>query len=244
MQTEMSARAVRVGVAQRPGTEAPCADAWDIQRRDDHVTATVLDGAGHTPDTIRYVQAAAPVVTMLGMQLGGLAGLMTAGQMEAAFDAYVHASAVYASAEPGEPTAIHWIGDCRAYGWNGSELLQYSTDQTMGEYLRRHGGVGVELIEHHDAWARLGLAQASAATCREATIPAEVQLVLLVSDGVSDQVPDMARLVADHTDDPQALADALVAAAQTDDDGYRDDATVVALALPEEWAPPPDGLTR
>ncbi|WP_234313745.1 SpoIIE family protein phosphatase [Streptomyces sp. NBRC 109706] len=220
---------ITVGVAQRPGTEPPCADSWDVQWRGQRVTATVLDGAGHAPDTVRYVQAAAPVITMIGMEHGGLAGLMTAGQMAAAHDTYLHASAVYAAAEPGQPVTIHWIGDCRAYGWDGTELRQYSTDQTMGEYLRRHGGVAVDLIEHHDAWARLGLAQASASTCREATIPPGIPLVLLVSDGVSDHVPDMERVVTEHATDPQALADALVAAAEPDDDGYRDDATVIVL---------------
>ncbi|WP_180985802.1 hypothetical protein [Streptomyces sp. CB02959] len=35
---------------------------------------------------------------------------------------------------------------------------------------------------------RLGLAQAGAATCRQVEIPEEIRLVLLVSDGVSEQV--------------------------------------------------------
>ncbi|WP_234313929.1 SpoIIE family protein phosphatase [Streptomyces sp. NBRC 109706] len=223
--------AIAVRTAQRPGTEPPCADGTHVQRRGGEVTAAVVDGAGHHPDTVQYVQCAAPVITQIGMTLGGLAGLMTAGQMAEAYDHYVHASAVYARAVPGEPTGVHWIGDCRIYGWTG-EQTQWSTDQTMGQYLRRHGGVAVDLVEHHDEWARLGLAQASAATCREAEIPAEVGLVLLVSDGVSDQVPDMARLVAEYADDPQALADALVAAAEQDSEGYRDDATAVVLLRP------------
>ncbi|MFI5774428.1 SpoIIE family protein phosphatase [Streptomyces sp. NPDC051658] len=100
----------------------------------------------------------------------------------------------------------------------------------MGEFLRVHGDVPTHIVEHHDEWALLGLAQASTATCRQAEISQEVRLVLLCSDGVSDQV-DQATwrdLCAAHADDPQALADALVAAA-ADDDGYRDDATVVVL---------------
>lgn len=229
---EWPAGIIRVGMAQRPGTEPPCADGMHVQRRGEDVTAVVVDGAGHHEDTIRYVQCAAPVITQIGMTLGGLAGLMTAGQMEAAYDRYVHASAVYAHAVPGAPTGVHWIGDCRAYGWDGETLTQWSTDQTMGQYLRRHGGVAVDLARHHDEWARLGLAQASAATCREAEIPATVPLVLLVSDGVSGQVPDMPALVAEHADDPQALADALVAAAGPDAEGYRDDATAVVLLRP------------
>jgi serine/threonine protein phosphatase PrpC len=67
--------------------------------------------------------------------------------------------------------------------------------------------------------------------CREAQIPEAVRLVLLLSDGVSDQVGHarMEALCRVHAADPQALADAL-AAAEADDEGYRDDATVIALA--------------
>ncbi|MEV7871651.1 SpoIIE family protein phosphatase [Streptomyces sp. NPDC088124] len=87
------------------------------------------------------------------------------------------------------------------------------------------------IVDHHDAWARLGLAQASAATCREAQLPEEVCLVLLCSDGVSDQVDQATwrELCTTHAEDPQALADALVAAATANEKGYRDDATVVVL---------------
>ncbi|MFE2970537.1 SpoIIE family protein phosphatase [Streptomyces sp. NPDC059340] len=84
----------------------------------------------------------------------------------------------------------------------------------------------------HDNWSRLGVAQASSATCRQVQIPVEdAALVLLVSDGVSDQVPPevFARLCREHAADPQLLADTLVAAAGEDESGYRDDATVVVL---------------
>ncbi|MDX3694893.1 SpoIIE family protein phosphatase [Streptomyces europaeiscabiei] len=101
----------------------------------------------------------------------------------------------------------------------------------MGQYLRRNG-VAAELAEHHDNWSRTGLAQAGAAMCRETQIPESVRLVLLVSDGVSDQVGHelMETLCREHESDPQALADALTAAAEANEEGYRDDATVIAMA--------------
>ncbi|GAA3283774.1 hypothetical protein GCM10010493_75240 [Streptomyces lavendulae subsp. grasserius] len=63
---------------------------------------------------------------------------------------------------------------------------------------------------------------------------AEVRLVLLVSDGVSDQVDleTWTTLCRSHPDDPQALADALVAAVVADCERYRDDCTVIALLRP------------
>jgi serine/threonine protein phosphatase PrpC len=133
--------------------------------------------------------------------------------------------------EPGQPTAIHWIGDCRVYAWDGTGLTQWTTDQPTGQYLRRNG-VAVELAEHHVNWSRTGLAQAGAFMCRETQIPESVRLVLLVSDGVSYQVGHelMEALRWEHESDPQALAEALTAAAESDEEGYRDDATVIALA--------------
>lgn len=222
---------ITVGTARRPGTEPPCADGYDVQRRGNRVCAAVVDGAGHDAAVVRYAHVTPPVITHIGMTMGGLAALTTAGQMAHAYDVPPHASAVYARMEPGQLTTIHWIGDCRAYGWEGTVLTQWSTDQTMGQYLRRNG-VAVELAEHHDNWSRTGLAQAGAAMCREVQIPETVHLVLIVSDGVSDQVGHerMEALCRAHAADPQALADALAAAAEADAKGYRDDATVIVMA--------------
>ncbi|MFI5987724.1 SpoIIE family protein phosphatase [Streptomyces sp. NPDC051555] len=228
---ERAVDSVVVGVAQRPGTEPPCADGHDVQRRGSKVCAAVVDGAGHHENVVRYSSVAPAVMTHIGMTLGGLAGLITAGQMAHAYDTPPHASAVYACMEPGWPTAVHWLGDARAYGFDGTALVQWSTDATMGNWLRRNGGVPVEIAEHHDNWSRLGLSQAGPATCRQVEIPENIKLILLVSDGISDQVDaqTMETLCRRHEADPQALADALVAAVKEDGDGYRDDATVIAM---------------
>lgn len=59
-----------------------------------------------------------------------------------------------------------------------------------------------------------------------------------MSDGVHDQVPHgaMESLALRYEDDPQALSEALVAAAATGADGVRDDAA--------ENGRGPDGLAR
>lgn len=239
---------IAVGVAQRPGTEsdAPegsgleslCADGAHVHRRDNRVCAAVVDGAGHALDTVDFATCAPSIITLMGMAMGGLVGLTTAGRMIDAYNIPPHVSAIYASMEPGRATSIHWIGDCRAYGWDGHKLKLWSTDQTMGQWLRWNGGVPVEIAETQDNWARLGLGQATEMTCRQLEIPEDVPLVLLVTDGISDQVPEeaFADLCRVHADAPQALADALVAAADDgEEDGkvYRDDATVVVLRRPE-----------
>ncbi|MFD7514075.1 hypothetical protein ACFV85_04620 [Streptomyces niveus] len=230
---------IRTGLATRGGTESPCADGAHIHRRGERVCAAVVDGAGHREDVVDLAGRAPSVITLMGMAMGGLVGLTTAGRLTDAYDRPPHMSAVYASMEPGHPTGIHWIGDCRAYGWDGTALTQWSTDQTMGQWLRWNGGVPIEIAQTQDNWARLGLAQATELTCRQVEIPEDVPMVLLVSDGISDQVnPDTWHaLCREHSEDPQALADALVTAAQGEEDDsgelYRDDATaIVLLRLP------------
>lgn len=236
VETTVSSETVTVGVAGRPGTEPPCADGAHAHRRGERVCAAVVDGAGHHEEVCDFARHAPSTITLMGMAMGGLVGLTTAGRMADAYDRPPHMSAIVASMEPGRPTSVHWIGDCRAYGWDGSTLTLWSTDQTMGEWLRWNGDKTIEIVptevaETQDNWARLGLAQATEMTCRQLEIPEEVPLVLLVSDGISDQVDQETAegLCREHGSDPQALADALAAAAQTDDDGYRDDATAVVL---------------
>lgn len=235
---------VTVGAAQRPGTKSPCADAYGVVRTGPRVTATVVDGAGHEPETVRFVQAAAETITLLGPDVGGLAALVTAGRMARAFpEPRPHASALCVRTLPGLPVLVHWIGDCSVHGWDGAELLPYSTPQTWGEYLRTYGKVPVEIGARYDDWPRFGLAQAMETTCREAEIPEGVRLVMLCTDGVSGQVdPALWRqLCAEHENDPQALADALVAAAAPDAEDYRDDATVVVLRITSDPATQPSG---
>ncbi|MFL4497466.1 hypothetical protein ACJ6WD_40450 [Streptomyces sp. VTCC 41912] len=235
---------VSVGVAQRAGTEPPCADGAHVHRRGKRVCAAVVDGAGHHEEVVDLARHAPSTIALMGMSMGGLVGLTTAARLADAYDCPPHMSAIVASMEPGWPTSVHWIGDCRAYGWDGEKLTLWSTDQTMGEWLRWNGGKTIELVpievaETQDNWARLGLAQATEVTCRQLQIPEDVPLVLLVSDGISDQVDleTAEALCREHIDAPQALADAFVAAAEGEDDPetgelYRDDATVVVLRRP------------
>lgn len=51
-----------------------------------------------------------------------------------------------------------------------------------------------------------------------------------------DQVPheELVALVCEHQGDLQALADAIVSAAREDEDGYRDDATVLVDRIPRQ----------
>jgi PPM family protein phosphatase len=43
---------------------------------------------------------------------------------------------------------IAWVGDVRAYGWDGRQLVQLTTDQTVAEYFRAHDAIPSPRMEH------------------------------------------------------------------------------------------------
>ncbi|MEU1813515.1 PP2C family protein-serine/threonine phosphatase [Micromonospora aurantiaca (nom. illeg.)] len=234
-----------VGVASRRGTRDHNADAAHAYRGDDGtVTATVIDGTGNSAELAELAELAevtdamAIVVTRVGYRRGGLAALITASDLiHEAYDA----AAVTVQADPDGGVHTHWIGDCRAWWWTGAELRQLSTDHTMGQLLRVSGGESAARVAAtHDHWLRLGISGATPATVAEVTgldvnrpTLGVGQLVLLTSDGVHDQIEHdvLVELVRAHAAVPQSLADALVATARPDHQGYRDDATAVVVAM-------------
>lgn len=226
---------VTIGLSTRPGTAGPSGDAAVVHTLADQTTAAaVVDGIGHSERVSSVARVLAEVAARVTARRGALAGLLSAGELVADPGAEEEpepdAVAVAAVTVPGDDTTrIAWVGDARAWGWDGTRLHQYSTDQTMGQFLRVHGDVPAEIAEHHDAWVRASLATAVVATVREAEIPD--RLVLLTTDGIHDTVghAEFEALVRAHEDHPQALTDALTAAAREGRNGERDDATAIAL---------------
>jgi serine/threonine protein phosphatase PrpC len=220
---------ITVAKASREGTLTPNADAAYVHRLGAVTAAAIVDGTGHDPDVVAYAHLAAEVIARISARRGGLAGLLTAAELIAGQESPPSGVAVVALVEPGYDAEIHWIGDCRAYGWNGTALTQYSTDQTMGQWLRIHG-VPVDIAEQHNDWIRTDLATATAGTARQVGI-ADADLILLTSDGVHDYLTHstLTSLIHEHQHAPQALANALVAAVQPDNTGHRDDATAIVI---------------
>ncbi|GAA3384538.1 hypothetical protein GCM10017750_59380 [Streptomyces racemochromogenes] len=227
---------IRAAKASRRGVRDHNADAAAIHLVPDTavVGAAVVDGIGSNPEVARFADIAAEVAARVGARKTATLGILAAAELvgaPAAASISPDGVAVVAIAEPGSDTSIAWTGDARVYGWDGAVLRQRSTDHTVGQYLRINGGVAIELAEAHDNWIRATLGRSSIATVHFAEV--EDQLVLLTSDGVHDTLghEQLQKLVEAHADDPQALADALVAAVEADGDGYRDDATAVVLLV-------------
>ncbi|MFD8964407.1 hypothetical protein ACFV0C_05270 [Streptomyces sp. NPDC059568] len=224
---------ILTGTATREGTALDNADAARVYvLADGTVGAAVIDGIGHGPHTSATVPLLAGTAARISARRGPLAGLLTASELIADAGAdgeEADAVAVAARVRPDDGVlVVTWTGDARAYGWDGTTLSLYTDDHTVGAQLRANG-VALEIARKHDNWLRTSLARASIGTVYTAGI--KDPLVILTSDGVHDQVSHdaMTTLVSAHRDDPQALADALVAAAQPDETGYRDDATAIVI---------------
>ncbi|MER7930507.1 SpoIIE family protein phosphatase [Streptomyces sp. NPDC096057] len=229
---------ITTGYASREGTAEDNADAARVCRlADGTVGAAVIDGIGHGPRTSATAPLLAEVAARISARRGPIAGLLTAAELIAdpgADDGEADAVAVAIRARPDdEVVVVNWTGDCRAYGWNGDRLELYTDDHTVGAQLRANG-VALEIAREHDNWLRTSLARATVGTVYTAGI--RDQLVILTSDGVHDQVARdvLEALVREHETEPQALADALVAAAEATDAGYRDDATAVVLRTTDD----------
>ncbi len=224
---------IATGLASRRGTRTHNADAAAVHRHGDRTAAALVDGIGSTAEIAATSLLLAEVAARVAVHRGTLAGLLAAAEL-IADPGDGDAVAVVALVEPGEPTTVAWVGDCRAYGWDGAELRQYTTDHTVGQQLRVNG-VPVEVAEAHDNWIRTSLGLAVVATVYQVRIPAG-ELVVLTGDGVHDALShaELTAVVRAHSGDPQALADALVAAVGEDDEGERDDATAVVVGIGPE----------
>ncbi|MFE7977628.1 hypothetical protein [Streptomyces shenzhenensis] len=63
-----------------------------------------------------------------------------------------------------DDVAVAWVGDCRAYGWDGTALRRCTDDHTVGEQLRRNGAPWELAREHHN-WLNTALSKARSARC-------------------------------------------------------------------------------
>lgn len=225
-----------VGAASRKGatSEGPRGhnmDAFAVVHGKNGITgAAIVDGIGDDENGAALMQVTAQVAARYGVTKGGLGGILAAAGLfeDPGVEDYAPDGVLMlALIEPGRPTVIGWVGDSHAYGWNGETLRRRSDPQTMGEFLRQNGDV--DLAPHHDNWIRVSLSTTIVHGPGVSEIPADED-VLLVSDGL-DQLTheELTDLFRAHPDDPQGLAEAIVAKAGVDEKGYRDDATAVVL---------------
>ncbi len=132
---------------------------------------------------------------------------------------------------------IAWVGDSRAYLWDGANLLQLTRDHSHARDLLDRGMVSPEDVDRHPD--RHALTQSIGVSSdmkldigeQRGNLSASQQ-ILLCSDGLTDELTDteIAQLLSRHSS-PQAQVDALVEAAL--DAGGRDNVTVIVVGAAE-----------
>ncbi|MFI9630179.1 SpoIIE family protein phosphatase [Streptomyces sp. NPDC052042] len=236
MTTTSGYRNVRIGTATRLGTAAPSGDAIAVHVQEDGTTAAaVVDGIGHSLRVASVAQLLATVMARVSARRGSLAGLLTGTELVVdpgsgdEPEPEPDAVAVVATARAaGDQIRIAWVGDCRAYALDEGRLRPLTADHNLAEQMALCGYTG-EIPRPAAKWVRTTVRSAVVATVSEAWTRSP--LVVLTSDGVHDQAPHaaMEALALIHEDEPQTLAEALVAAAETGTDGVRDDATAIVI---------------
>lgn len=233
----MTDMTITTATATREGTDGSNADAVRTYASSTGtIGAAVIDGIGHSSDTVGLVPVLAEAAARTTAARGPLAGLLTAGMLladrgpDGAGPNAVGAAVVL---RPTGQVVAAWAGDVRVYGWDGSRLRQYTDDHTIGEQLRGWG-VDADAAASGDHLISVQLARATVATIPEVVIPETEQLLLVTTDGVHDYTThdELEDAISQWREgDLQSLADAIVAAAGPDPEGYQDDATVAVLRV-------------
>ncbi len=205
----------------------------------------VADGVGDDLVAARTATIAAELAARIAAVQGPVAGILAAQEIVRTNDDGGDCVLVVAVPQVG-PTRtgcdVAWVGDCRAYHWNGRILEQITNDHTVAEYFRGRNQPTTSRMEHlvttsvrtvaperigrtRTSIARRGCAPARGSVTAEPT--AESRL-LLCTDGVHKLV-DMSRIrtVLDQPISPAAAANTLVSMAR--ELGSKDNATALVV---------------
>jgi hypothetical protein len=186
----------------------------------------LADGVGDSMSAAHAALLAATAAVGVPAVVGPAAAL------SAAHNAVTAGDCVLVVAQPfGGGYRIGWVGDVRAYAWDGHELRQLTKDHTLAQYFRDHGEDVTPRMEHivttsvHTAPAtRYGITETSASS------------LVLTTDGIHKTLThDAMTTILRQATNP---ADALVAAAHSA--GATDNATaVVLIGAPSPAVPVP-----
>lgn len=177
----------------------------------------VADGVGDHLAAARAARIVAHTAARVAVVRGAREGILAAQQEllrelpDSKADSVLVVAVLPAGGQPDAPCDIAWVGDCRAYRWNGRVLHQITTDHTVAEYFRSRGHQPMPGMGH--------LVTTSARTTRpgdigETATGSSTGRLLLCTDGVGKrlEMADIKELLAATTSTADT-ADALVEAA-------------------------------
>ncbi|MEU0544919.1 protein phosphatase 2C domain-containing protein [Nocardia sp. NPDC005978] len=193
----------------------------------------VADGVGDHLAAARAARLVARTAARIALTHGAQAGILAAQEEllrelpEAAADSVLVVAVLPAEGHPDGPIDIAWVGDCRAYRWNGRILHQITTDHTVAEYFRARGHQPLPGMGH---LVTTSARTAHAEDIGSAATGTSLGRLLLCTDGVSKrlELTDIKALLAEPNT-PAEAAESLVAAALAA--GGTDNATAMVLDI-------------
>ncbi|MCW0213060.1 MAG: serine/threonine protein phosphatase [Pseudonocardia sp.] len=223
-------RSPRSGSASDRGLRGVAADALAVRTAGAGLALAVADGIGDSKAAARAARVAADVATLEAVRLGPTGAILAARDavLTDRGPAGTGDCVLVLAAGGAAGWRISWVGDSRAYAWDGEQLVQLTTDHTVAEYLRGRG---------EDAPARTeNVVTTTVATARgerigQTLLRAGARRLALLSDGVHRTLTanEIAAVLA-TVEHPAAAARALVDDALLA--GSTDNATATVVDLP------------
>lgn len=227
--TAVPAPASESASARGPRTINADAVATHTDPRTGRASFVVADGIGDHLPAARAARLAAAVAARVATASSATEGILAAQRELHAQLAVAEADCVAvvatlpAADRPGAPVDIAWVGDCRAYLWNGRVLEQLTVDHTLAEFYRDHEIATTPRMEH--------VVLDSVRTARPAGIGrarAAAGRLLLCTDGVHKAL-DIARIKAMLSDDGPAGGTAALLVETAGRLGGTDNATAAVI---------------
>ncbi|WP_018685626.1 PP2C family protein-serine/threonine phosphatase [Actinokineospora enzanensis] len=195
--------------------------AASYRTADGRLVFALADGIGDTPIAARAARvAAAAAVRAAGGPRASIAAARAAVLAEAGGDCVL----VVAEAT-GSGYRVAWVGDARAYAWNGVEVWQLTKDHTVGQYFADRGVAVAPRLSH--------VVTSSVRTLHEVGEVDTYQPggLLLMTDGVYRGVglPRIGAILRGASEPAAALVNAAVGVGRVGGVGGVDNATALVV---------------
>jgi serine/threonine protein phosphatase PrpC len=221
----MPAARPTTGSASDRGRRRHNADALAVRAARGGLGVAVADGIGDNAAAVEAAHVAANVAAWTAAGSGALDALLAARE---ALTGSGDAVLVVAALRPGQGE-IAWVGDCRAYHFDGARVRHLTSDQTMAEAVRNAGASPPPRWEHI---VTQSVRSASAGTAGRAEVPAGLGRLAFVTDGVHRELSDAEfAAVLGHARDVAVAARQLTDLALLAGGGDNASATVVEVPL-------------
>ncbi|TWP54251.1 serine/threonine protein phosphatase [Lentzea tibetensis] len=102
----------------------------------------LADGIGDNPAAARAAQVAVAAAVRAP---DAVSGVLAAQE---ALSACIGDTVLVVATPRADGYEVAWVGDARAYHWDGDTLTLLTTDQTVAEYFRSRGAVPAPRMEH------------------------------------------------------------------------------------------------